>query len=124
MDVRVNDIAKDSSFRRRLLANMPEDVFNSLTELQLAAIERALDSGRWQAHPLDIRLSLPFFWRRCYLVLLAGPERRSAERRRSERIERPLRTIGNMAVFAVFLLLLIPAAVGSFHIISRGLLIP
>jgi hypothetical protein len=124
MDVRVNDIAKDSSFRRRLLANMPEDVFNSLTELQLAAIERALDSGRWQAHPLDIRLSLPFFWRRCYLVLLAGPERRSAERRRSERIERPLRTIGNMAVFAVFLLLLIPAAVGSFYIISRGLLIP
>jgi hypothetical protein len=124
MDVRVNDIAKDSSFRRRLLANMPEDVGNSLTELQLATIERALDSGRWQAHPLDIRLSLPFFWRRCYLVLLAGPERRSAERRRSERIERPLRTIGNMAVFAVFLLLLIPAAVGSFHIISRGLLIP
>lgn len=124
MDVRVNDIAKDSSFRRRLLANMPEDVGNSLTELQLATIERALDGGRWQAHPLDIRLSLPFFWWRCYLVLLAGPERRSTERRRSERIERPLRTIGNMAVFAVFLLLLIPAAVGSFHIISRGLLTP
>ncbi len=97
---------------------MPKDVGNSLTELQLTMIERALDSGRWQAHPVDLRLSIPLLWRRFYLVLLAGPERRSAERRRDERFHRPLRAVANVVVFAVFLLLLVPAAVGTVQLFS------
>ena len=114
----VNDIAGNQSFRRRLLANMPKDVGNSLTDLQLTMIERALDSGRWQLHPVDLRLSIPLLWRRFYLVLLAGPERRSAERRRGERFNRPLRAVANSIVFALFLMLLVPAAVGAVHLIS------
>lgn len=103
---------------------MPEDVANSLTDLQLATIERALDSGRWRIHPVDLRLSIPLLWRRFYLVLLAGPERRSPERRRDERIDRPLRIVANLVVFAVFLLLLIPAAVGTVQLISMDWLVP
>ncbi len=120
----MNDIAGYSSFRRRLLANMPEDVGNSLTDLQLTMIEQALEGGRWKAHPVDLRLSIPLPWRRFYLVLLAGPERRSAERRRGERTKRPLRTLANSVVFALFLLLLIPAAVGTVHLIVTGWFAP
>ena len=71
----MNKIAGYPTFRRRLLANMPEGVASSFTELQLAMIERALDGGKWRDHPVDIRLSIPVLWRRCYLVILAGPER-------------------------------------------------
>ncbi len=114
----MNDIAGSSSFRRRLLANMPEEAATSFTDLQLAMIEHALDSGRWQIHPLDIRFSIPFFWRQFYFVFLAGPERRSPERRRDERISRPIKAVANSVVFALFLMLLIPAAVGTVQIIS------
>ncbi len=120
----MNNMAGYTSFRRRLLANMPEDVGNSFTDLQLTMIEHALEGGRWQVHPVDLRLSIPLLWRRFYLVLLAGPERRSPERRRGERIHRPIRTIANLVTFAFFLLLLVPAAVGSFHIISMGWIAP
>ncbi len=41
-----------------------------------------------------------------------------------ERIHRPIRTIANLVTFAFFLLLLVPAAVGSFHIISMGWIAP
>ena len=113
----MTDIADCPSFRRRLLANMPKDAANSFTDTQLAAIERALDCGRRQIHPLNLRLSIPLLWRRFYLVLLAGPEPRSAERRRNERINRPLRAVANSVVFAIFLVLLVPATVGSAHLI-------
>jgi hypothetical protein len=94
---------------------MPEDAANSFTDTQLATIERALDCGRRQIHPVNLRLSIPLLWRRFYLVLSAGPEPRSAERRRSEQINRHLRVIANSIVFAVFLVLMIPATVGSAH---------
>ncbi len=113
----MNKIAGYPTFRRRLLANMPEDVASSFTELQLAMIERALDGGKWRDHPVDIRLSIPVLWRRCYLVILAGPERRSRERRISERARRPLRSVSDKIVFAVFLLLLVPTAIGSLDLI-------
>ena len=96
---------------------MPEDAANSSTDTPLATIERALDCGRRQIHPVNLRLSVPLLWRRFYLVLLAGPEPRSAERRRGERITRPLRAIANSVDFAVFLVLLVPATVGSAHLI-------
>lgn len=116
----MNKIAGYPSFRRRLLANMPEDVASSFTELQLTMIEHAREGGKWHNHPVDIRLSIPVPWRRFYLVLLAGPEQRSSERRKIERARRPLRTIADMVVFALFLLLLAPATVGSIHLISMA----
>ncbi len=114
----MNKISGYPSFRRRLLANMPEDVANSFTELQLTMIEHALEGGRWHAHPLDIRVSVPVLWKRFYLVLLAGPERRSAERRKYDRAKRQLRVVADTVVFALFLLLLIPAVVGTVNLIT------
>jgi len=99
---------------------MPEEVASSFTELQLTAIEHALGDGRWDDHPVDVRLSIPVLWRRFYFVLLVGPERRSAERRKYERARRPTRAIADMILFALFFVLLVPAAVGSIHLISMA----
>ncbi len=70
----MNEMAGYPSFRRRLLANMPEDVASSFTELQLEMLEHALAGGKWRDHPVDVRLSIPVLWRRFYFVLLAGAE--------------------------------------------------
>jgi len=96
---------------------MPEDAADSFTDTQHAAIERALDCGRQQIHSVNLRLSIPLLWRRFYLVLLAGPKPRAAERRKRKPINRHLKAIANSIVFAVFLVLLIPATVGSAHLI-------
>lgn len=60
-------------------------------------LERGLQAGDrvWMAHPVDIRVSLPLPFGRYYLTLVAGPERRSAERRASESARRPVATMGN-----------------------------
>ena len=113
----MNKIASYPSFRRRLLANMPEDVGNSFTDLQLTMIEHVFEGGKWRNNPVDIRLSIPLIWRRFYFVLLAGPERRSAERRKYEQARRRLSTIANAIVCTLFLLLLVPAAIGSIYLI-------
>ncbi len=108
------------SSRRRFLEGMPEEVASSFTELQLETIEHALEGGKWRDHPVDVRLSIPFLWRRFYFVLLAGPERRSAERRKYERARRPVRVIADMILLALFFVLLVPATVGSIHLISMA----
>jgi hypothetical protein len=58
-----------------------------------------LVSSQWKTHPFDIRLSLPFPGRRYYMTILAGEERRSAERRHHERHRYPLRTVANVFFF-------------------------
>jgi len=60
-------------------------------------LERGLQPGDrvWMAHPVDIRVSLPLPFGRYYLTLVAGPERRSAERLAAERGRRPVATLSN-----------------------------
>ncbi len=81
---------------------MPEEVASSFTELQIEMIEHTLEGGKWPDHPVDVRLSIPVLWRRFYFLLLAGPERRSAERRKYERARRPVRAIADMILVALF----------------------
>lgn len=50
----------------------------------------------WKRHPIDIRFSLPFWGGWFYVTILSGPERRSTERRKSERHRYPLRTAANI----------------------------
>ncbi len=107
----MNKISGYPTFRRRLLESMPEEVASSFTELQLETIEHVLEGGKWRAHPVDVRLSIPVLRRRFYFVLLAGPERRSAERRKYERARRPVRVIADMILGALFFVLLVPVLV-------------
>ena len=62
--------------------------------------ERSAPGGEsWGRHPVNLRLSIPLPFGRYYVTLVAGKERRGAERLTSERRKHPLLTFGNLAVF-------------------------
>ncbi len=53
-------------------------------------------------HAINIRLTIPMLVGSFYLTIVAGRERRSAERQRAERHLHPLLKIGNVVMFLVF----------------------
>ncbi len=62
--------------------------------------QRSAPGGEsWDRHPVNLRLSIPLPVGRYYVTLVAGKERRSADRLASERRKHPLLTFGNVAVF-------------------------
>ena len=66
-----------------------------------APTDRRIGAEPWgNGHPVNIRLSIPFFFARCYVTIVAGKERRSPERRADERQNHPVVKRGNL-VFAV-----------------------
>ncbi len=68
----------------------------------------------WTEHPVDIRVSIPLPFARYYLALVAGPERRSADRLTDERRRRRLVRFGNvlfvLAAVVIFYALLLVVA--------------
>lgn len=91
---------QDSTIKR-LLASVPADSGVTFSHAQLEVVESAFSS--WQkTPPIDIRVSIPILWR-CYLVVLAGPDRRSPERNKEERMNHPLWVLGNALAIAVIL---------------------
>ncbi len=77
---------------------LPQGLRESFTAEQKAALREAAARCTWGQHPTDIRLTIPLFSKRYYIVLLAGEERRSRERIHAERRRRPLATGGNIAL--------------------------
>ena len=65
---------------------------------------------------IDIRLSIPFFKRRFYLVLLMGKEKRSQERLKNSQVQIINGFLGTMYTLAILSFLL-----GSLYIIQREL---
>lgn len=53
-------------------------------------------------HPVNIRLTIPLFKWLCYVTLVAGKERRSAQRMAEERQKHPLGKTGNVLIITVF----------------------
>jgi uncharacterized membrane protein YfcA len=64
----------------RFLNDMPPQVAITLNPTQLEAIQQALAARAWRQHTIDIRLTVPVFARKFYLVVLAGKEQRSTPR--------------------------------------------
>ena len=83
---------------QRLLDGLPADVRASLTDHQRDALVASANNCGWARHPADLRLSIPFFKKHFYLVLLAGEERRSKERLAIERKRYPIATIANFTL--------------------------
>ena len=55
------------------------------------------DRASWTGnHPVNIRLSIPLPFRRFYITIVAGPERRDRERLEAERFRHPLCKLGNI----------------------------
>lgn len=86
---------------KRLLASVPADSGVTFSPAQLEVIKTAFEA--WQGpRPVDIRVTIPI-WRRWYLVVLAGADRRSPERNKDERSNHPLWVIGNAVAIGIIL---------------------
>ncbi len=83
-----------------LLTRMPPTLRESFTSEQIAALRHAAWRSKFGKHPIDIRWTIPFLHKPFYLVLLAGPERRSAARRLAERSRFPFAKAGNLVFLA------------------------
>ena len=85
-----------------LFAKISPEIADSFNQEQLEAIKKAFCSPSWNRHPLDLRVSVPILELQFYLVFLAGRERRSKERLRSERGVYPLWTPTNLVFLIGF----------------------
>lgn len=64
------------------------------------AEHRQGEAAAWgNQHPVNIRVSIPLGFARCYLTVVGGIERRSPQRRADERQRHPLIKTGNV-IFA------------------------
>ncbi|HYM31361.1 MAG TPA: hypothetical protein VEU47_08695 [Candidatus Cybelea sp.] len=118
----VRDARSDpDAFLADFFSRIPADTVSSFTDRQLMAIRMAFGARHRGVHTIDIRISLPLLWRRIYLVVLAGGERRSPNRRRSDRRRYPLATIGNALFGGMFFVLLGVAVLGFLYLLKSAL---
>lgn len=105
-----------------LFERLPEDVDRRLAPDVRQALSKAAAERAWNGHPVDIRMSVPLPFGRCYLALVAGRERREPDRRRAERRARALVTAGNvlfvLATVALFYGALAAAALVMTRIVE------
>ncbi len=101
-------------FIARFLASVPADVAQTFSQAQLLAIKNYMIDNR-DRQAVDIRWTISLIWFRFFIVVLAGPERRSAERRAAERAARPILTWSNILVIVVFLAMLFTSFLGMSY---------
>ncbi len=77
----------------------------------------------WESyHPVNIRLTIPFLKKRYYMTLVAGMERRSAQRLAEERLKHPLIKTGNVLMMAAFGIITGLAFLAVFQVASSYML--
>lgn len=111
----------DEGFTRKFLRSLPPDLAASFTAEQLAGVQRAFGLRHGPRHPLDLRRSVWTPWGRIYLVLLAGPERRSTERRTLERVLAGLGRAADAMVCATLALCVLLGALGALYALKLAL---
>lgn len=92
--------AEGEGIYQALINRLPERVRNGFSQEQLAALRDAARRCKWGSHPVDLRWSLPMLFQRCYLVVLAGPERRGEQRRMEESRRNSWATLANLVFLA------------------------
>ncbi len=78
---------------------LPSDIGGDRRDAPGIAQRNAPSGESWDRHPVNLRFSIPLPFGRYYVTLVAGKERRGAERLASERRKHPLLSFGNVAVF-------------------------
>ncbi len=78
---------------------LPSDIGGDQRDAPGIAQRSAPGGESWDRHPVNLRFSIPLPFGRYYVTLVAGKERRGAERLASERRKHPLLTFGNVTVF-------------------------
>ena len=84
-----------------LLDRLPHAIRASLTPEQQQALSTFAEPAPANAHPVDLRVTVPVPCRPMFLSVLASPERRSKNRLALERRRHPLRTVGNIVFLAL-----------------------
>jgi hypothetical protein len=108
------------TIRERLLKPMDGEVAKSFSEAQLRELERVLATSASRRLPVDVRITVPFLWRRYFVTFLAGPEQRSEERLKAERAKHAICTFANACFFVFLLTLSVPALIGLVHIFAAA----
>ena len=91
----IRDTGESNGLFDAIVSRLPEATRATLSEAQLDALRESAESIKWGKHPIDIRLSVPTFLSRYYLVLIGGKERRGKGRLVEERKRHPLNTLFN-----------------------------
>ena len=78
-----------------LFKSLPEEMRQRIAPDLRAALVEAARARAWMSHPVDIRFSVPLLFKRFYLAVIAGPERRAPERRAADRRGRNSMRLGN-----------------------------
>lgn len=99
--------AIEDSRMEPVFARMPEADRAIFTERHRRVLEKACAEIKWGDHPVNIRWSIPTLLSRYYLVLLAGPERRSATRRAQEKKRHPFARISNFLFLGLLAILVV-----------------
>jgi hypothetical protein len=96
-----------------LLDRLPSELRQRLPPDVAAALTKAAASQPWKDHPVDIRISIPLPFRRFYITLVAGPERRSPTRLALDRRSRQLASLGNVLFVLTFVGAFYAAIIGA-----------
>ena len=113
--------AAGDPFLEDFFQKIPRDVAIGFSDEQLLAIRMAFGARQRGAHIVDVRLSLPLPFKRLYMVLLVGSERRTVARRRQDRSNTPLATAGNVLFGTIFFGVLLVAVVGLLYVIKSAI---
>lgn len=109
---------QNDPFVKRFFARIPAKTAASFSEAQVLYLKQKYGNRAWGSHAVDLRLSIPFYKRGFYLVLLLGKERRSSDRLHYERIHHRLWTAANTVLISCFLVLMSTSLVGSLYILK------
>lgn len=94
-----SDKAKAGQTADGLLLRLPDEVVDILTEEQKERLTRVHVDDAWRRHPVDVRMSVPWFGKRFYMTVIAGEEKRGRGRRDLDKSKYPVHTIGNLFFF-------------------------
>ena len=87
--------------KERLGAVEPQDASDSLGEPGIAK-RKTSSAVPWESdHPINLRLSIPLLFRRYFVTIVVGEERRRPKRLSAERRKHPVVTRGNLFFFAL-----------------------
>ncbi|MBR8838627.1 MAG: hypothetical protein DSM106950_32660 [Stigonema ocellatum SAG 48.90 = DSM 106950] len=108
--------AKNDDFMQWFSTNIPPQTAATFNKAQLTALKQVFSERVPKRHAVDIRMSIPFFIRGFYVVLLLGKEKRSKERLSNE-ISKPVNRIFLTLLGLVF----ITSLLGSLYKITMML---
>lgn len=102
----------------QIYGEISPEIAKTLTVEQTEAINNFYNNHEWQDHPVDVRVSVSIPFMPFYLVLLAGEEKRSKQRRQYEKSLYPFLTTGNIFLLLFFAFIIISGTISSFLIIT------